>query len=80
MSATSSKVGQNKIMSVCVVMCIYIWVFFCIHLATPCLLVGAFGPFTFQVIIIIIIIIIIIVFLPFLGPLPWQMEVPRLGV
>ena len=38
------------------------------------------GIFANKIIIIIIIIIIIFVFLPFLGPLLWHMEVPRLGV
>ena len=31
------------------VSCRHLWVFFCIHLATPCIFVETFNPFTFNV-------------------------------
>ena len=27
-----------------------------------------------------VVVVVVVVFLPFLGPLPWHIEVPRLGV
>ena len=46
--------------------------YFSFHLAS--LLFGAFGSFIFKVF------FFFFFFLPFLGPLPWHMEAPRLGV
>ena len=59
--------------------------YFCIHSASLCLLVVAFSPFTFKVVIIDMYVLLLLffffcLFLLFLGLLPGHMEVPRLGV
>ena len=56
-------------------LCVYVCVFMCVHffIYFNKVLISFFFKF-------ILFYLLFFVFLPFLGPLPWHMEVPRLGI